>query len=446
MLKNNNGRMGRACFIVTFSLLVGFIISCRTAHVDQSALASSPNSNEDVLVGLLGGGAEIVRALKEDHHPGLHVLQTVMTHSSRYDFQKVDVYPYATVAQEKENERRYGDKGILTQKQAIEQLHYLEGKLLKLGVDYHHIKSLNDLYGGWTLGARASIFSDSFLDYGPKHMNIRRTKSSREVFNETVLDVRHKILVENIVKAYLDSGNTADSIIDQSSLPEFKNFLMSTREAESIFYPLMPETIKYKESINDFVNHDVDDFLSSVKDFMRNRGRPYIIWVALSDLMKLRTGLDTASDLSRSREADQVSTLLKKYSELKGVASERLALIAEPPSLSGPRFALVTLLNEEAKEGSSSEVKDGCLVKKEGSSPHASDRGMTYWQGYMNCRFYGGGESCASKYSCSMPFSSASECEQWGEKLNKARGDLGSGSFEKATIKNYCSKWVVETP
>ena len=63
-----------------------------------------------------------------------------------------------------------------------------------------------------------------------------------------------------------------------------------------------------------------------------------------NDLRRLRKSLDTASDLSRSREEEQVSAVLKRLSEDKGVVPgarlETMGLIAVP-GLYGPRFFLV---------------------------------------------------------------------------------------------------------
>ena len=63
-----------------------------------------------------------------------------------------------------------------------------------------------------------------------------------------------------------------------------------------------------------------------------------------NDLRRLRKSLDTASDLSRSREEEQVSAVLKRLSLDKGVVPGvrlgTMALIAVP-GLYGPRFFLV---------------------------------------------------------------------------------------------------------
>ena len=325
-------------------------------EVDQSALASPSSDVEDDLVGLLGGGAEIMRALKKDHKPGQHILNTVMTHSSRYDFERVSVYSFLSDAQREANERRYDGRDILTLKQATEQLHYMEGKLRELGVDPH-----SDPDGGWqkpasqnewTVGVRASVLSDSFLDFGRNYVfETSGEKLSREQFNDAVTRLRSEeysslLDVEELIEAYFHLGNTPESIIDQNSLQEFNYYLTLNYRAESDFYPSLYEEKRYRKSLNDFVIHDPVDFFENTKSFAENHGRPDPIRYALRRLRRLRESLDTASDsdLSRSREAAQVSTALKRLSEDKGVAFERLALISEP-RMGVPIFILVELLD-----------------------------------------------------------------------------------------------------
>ena len=329
-------------------------------EVDQSALAS-PSSDveddlvEDGLVGLLVGGAEIMRALKKDHKPGQHILDTVMTHSSRYDFKEVNVYSVLTDAQKEANDRRYDDSEILTLKQATEQLHYLEGKLRELGVNPH-----SDPDGGWqkpasqnewTVGERASVLSDSFLDFGRNYVFENSGKKiSREQFNDvvsysTIEEYSSLVDLEELIEAYFHLGNIPESIIDQSSLQEFNDYLTLNYSAESDFFPSLYEEKKYRKSLNDFVIHDPVDFFESARYFVESRGIPEKIRWALYDIRRLRESLYTASsDLSRSREAAQVSTVLKRLAEDKGVAFERLALVSEPEGYS-PRYLLVELLH-----------------------------------------------------------------------------------------------------
>ena len=312
---------------------------------------------EDDLVGLLMGGAKIMRALKKDHKQGQHILDTVMTHSSRYDFKEVSVYEVLTDAQEEENKRRYGKRDILTLKQATEWLPYMEGKLRELGVDPH-----SDPDGGWQKPAsqnkwaeyRArSVLSDSFLDFGRNYVfeTSSGEKLSREQFNHvisysTIEKYSSLVDVEELIEAYFHRGNTPESIIDQNSLQEFNDYLTLDYRVESVVYPIRSKEEEYRKSLNDFVVHDPDDFFKSTRFFAENHGRPNLIWLALYQLRGVRKSLDTASDsdLSRSREAAQVSRVLKRLAKYKGVAFERLALIAEPTWR--PEFVLVELLED----------------------------------------------------------------------------------------------------
>ena len=390
LLKNNDGQMGRTCFIVTLSLLVGFIISCRTAHVDvdQSGLASQNSYFEDGLVGLLAGGAEIMRALKIDHKPGQHILNIVMTHSSRYDFEEVSVDSVLSDPQKEANKSQYGSERILTLKQATERLHYLSDKLRELGVDPHSDPDRwrgdrGKLYHTWTVGpltldrpsglvGRPRVLSDSFLDFWRNYVfeinggkKILREQLSQAVVSPRRSRIKYSSLVdlEELIEAYFHSGNTLESIIDQDILQEFNDYLDLSYRISSDFHPSsLYEEKKYRRSLNDFVIHDPVAFFESIGDFARENGWPAKVRLALHNLRDLRKGLGTASnsDLSKSREAAQVNMVLKRLSEDKGVAFERLALIeAELTAriiIDKSRFVLVELLDEEVEEEEAEEA------------------------------------------------------------------------------------------
>ena len=232
----------------------------------------------------------------------------------------------------------------------------MEGKLRELGVDPH-----SDPDGEWRGGLkpaflnksaehRDSVLSDSFLDFGRNYVfetigvDLSRARFSDAVSNSIV----NKLFVlEELIETYFHSGNTPESIIDQNSLQEFNDYLTLDHRAKSVFYPFHYEEKEHEKSLNDFVIHDPHGFIFSTETFAELLGRPNIIWYALRELRDFRKILDrerleTASELSRSREAAQVSRVLKTLAKYKGVAFERLALIAEPTW--DPEFVIVELL------------------------------------------------------------------------------------------------------
>ncbi|MCY4380547.1 MAG: hypothetical protein OXC40_03125 [Proteobacteria bacterium] len=145
------------------------------------------------------------------------------------------------------------------------------------------------------------------------------------------------------------------------------------------------------------------------------------------------TGQDAkvASAVTTDRqEGDDLVTMPPLFSPF---SSDDLTTIKSPPAiLNGFDY------QSAARRLDDHDVQMDCPSAEE-LSPYAADRDLYVIEAYYNCTYSGGGQSCATKYQCTMPVFSQETCVTILESLNAVKEALGAPLIPvDVRVRDYC--------
>lgn len=146
-------------------------------------------------------------------------------------------------------------------------------------------------------------------------------------------------------------------------------------------------------------------------------------------------------DKSQINQSDHKDTDMDKDKEIqKHITNNHPSPIK--PNNPAEQHPAQAYLGQKASPPSSSPLPSTLTFKNclryDSISEYPVDRGLKVWQAFMNCRFYGGGSSCDTKYQCRIIFEDKSSCVSRAAQLNEARQKLGSGTFTESQIDYNC--------